>query len=75
MLMSNLPSLCRTAAVGALILSRVAEGLPHGLFDRANDHASHNSHWVDIWTSMPQLTEPANLPDPPFVSTRRLMIS
>ncbi|KAJ9269749.1 hypothetical protein DTO212C5_4125 [Paecilomyces variotii] len=69
MLMSNLPSLCRTAAVGALILSRVAEGFPHGLFDRANDHASHNSHWVDIWTSMPQLTEPANLPDPPFNGT------
>ncbi|KAI9925449.1 hypothetical protein AWENTII_012907 [Aspergillus wentii] len=25
-----------------------------------------NTHWVDIWTSMPQLTEPDNLPPPPF---------
>lgn len=24
-------------------------------------------HWVDTWTAMPQLTEPANLPPPPFV--------
>ena len=23
-------------------------------------------HWVAAWTSMPQLTEPANLPNPPF---------
>jgi len=23
--------------------------------------------WVDIWTSMPQLTESYNLPPPPFV--------
>ncbi|RDK39893.1 SGNH hydrolase [Aspergillus phoenicis ATCC 13157] len=27
------------------------------------------SHWVDIWTAMPQLTEPANLPPAPFNST------
>ena len=27
-----------------------------------------NGHWVDTWTSMPQLTEFANLPPPPFVS-------
>ncbi|KAF7186639.1 hypothetical protein HII31_12048 [Pseudocercospora fuligena] len=25
-----------------------------------------NGRWVDTWTSMPQLTEPANLPPPPF---------
>lgn len=27
-----------------------------------------NGHWVDTWVSMPQLTEPANLPPAPFVS-------
>jgi hypothetical protein len=27
-----------------------------------------NGHWVDAWASMPQLTEPANLPPAPFVS-------
>ncbi|KAI0340064.1 SGNH hydrolase [Trametopsis cervina] len=26
-------------------------------------------HWVDTWTSMPQLTEAANLPPPPFNGT------
>ncbi|KAI0263062.1 SGNH hydrolase [Gloeopeniophorella convolvens] len=26
-------------------------------------------HWVDTWTSMPQLTESANLPPPPFNQT------
>lgn len=25
-----------------------------------------NGHWVDAWASMPQLTEPANLPPAPF---------
>lgn len=25
-------------------------------------------HWVDTWAAMPQLTEYANLPTPPFVS-------
>ncbi|KAK3114712.1 hypothetical protein LTR53_006723 [Teratosphaeriaceae sp. CCFEE 6253] len=28
-----------------------------------------NGHWVDTWTSMPQLTEFANLPPAPFNST------
>ena len=32
--------------------------------------ASHPAgHWVAAWTSMPQLTEPANLPNPPFNTT------
>lgn len=28
-----------------------------------------NGHWVDTWTTMPQLTEFANLPPPPFNGT------
>lgn len=28
-----------------------------------------NGHWVDTWTAMPQLTEFANLPQPPFNQT------
>lgn len=27
------------------------------------------SHWVNTWTAAPQLTEPANLPPPPFTSS------
>ena len=35
-------------------------------------HQGHHAdgadgHWVDTWVSMPQLTEPANLPPAPFV--------
>lgn len=26
------------------------------------------NHWVDLWGTMPQLVEPANLPPAPFVS-------
>lgn len=29
---------------------------------------TEKSHWVDIWGTMPQLVEPANLPNAPFVS-------
>jgi len=28
-----------------------------------------DGHWIDAWASMPQLTEPANLPPHPFVRT------
>ncbi|KJA26591.1 hypothetical protein HYPSUDRAFT_36307 [Hypholoma sublateritium FD-334 SS-4] len=28
-----------------------------------------STHWVDTWTTMPQLTEAANLPNPPFNQT------
>ncbi|KAI0029128.1 SGNH hydrolase [Vararia minispora EC-137] len=28
-----------------------------------------DGHWVDIWTTMPQLTESTNLPNPPFNGT------
>ncbi|KAF9481099.1 SGNH hydrolase [Pholiota conissans] len=35
----------------------------------AAQHGPTTGHWVDTWTSMPQLTEPANLPNPPFNQT------
>jgi hypothetical protein len=28
------------------------------------------NHWIDAWTSMPQLTETSNLPPAPFVSVQ-----
>ncbi|KIJ29760.1 hypothetical protein M422DRAFT_234003 [Sphaerobolus stellatus SS14] len=31
--------------------------------------AAPAGHWVDTWGTMPQLTEPANLPPPPFNQT------
>ena len=32
-----------------------------------------NSHWVDTWVSMPQLTEPGNMPPPPFTQNDRVL--
>lgn len=28
----------------------------------------NDGHWIDVWATMPQLTEPGNLPNAPFVS-------
>ncbi|KAJ5791130.1 uncharacterized protein N7518_008141, partial [Penicillium psychrosexuale] len=37
------------------------------LLARGNhDSTAENFHWVNIWTAMPQLVEPANLPPVPF---------
>ncbi len=35
--------------------------------------ASIPEHWVDTWVSMPQLTEPANLPPAPFTQPGRVL--
>jgi hypothetical protein len=32
----------------------------------------HDGQWVDTWATMPQLTESANLPPAPFVSSLSL---
>jgi len=34
----------------------------------AGRRSQNDNHWVDTWVTMPQLVEPANLPNPPFVS-------
>ncbi|KAJ8113780.1 hypothetical protein OPT61_g4173 [Boeremia exigua] len=34
-----------------------------------------NGHWVDAWASMPQLTEPANLPPAPFNQTGAVFVN
>lgn len=34
-----------------------------------------NGHWIDTWTSMPQLTEPANLPPVPFNQTGAVFVN
>ncbi|KAG4434819.1 hypothetical protein IFR05_009690 [Cadophora sp. M221] len=39
-------------------------------------HKRHDSkHWVDTWVSMPQLTEPANLPPAPFNQTGAVFVN
>jgi len=32
--------------------------------------AADDYHWVDTWTSMPQLVESSNMPPSPYVSTQ-----
>lgn len=53
----------KTAVVAALILSAAAEESTAQTYRHDN-----NKKWVSIWGSMPQLTEPHNLPPEPFVS-------
>ncbi|TDE19028.1 SGNH/GDSL hydrolase family protein [Actinomadura sp. 6K520] len=56
--------------VAALVLASFslsapgAEGTPRAAEGRAAPKI--HGHWVDTWVSMPQLTEPHNMPPPPF---------
>jgi len=43
----------------------LASPVPH---DYPANSLGLKNHWVDTWTAMPQLTEYANVPPPPFVS-------
>ncbi|MFE2968492.1 SGNH/GDSL hydrolase family protein [Streptomyces sp. NPDC059340] len=36
-------------------------------------HQPSNGHWVNTWVSMPQLTEPANMPPAPFTQDSRVL--
>jgi lysophospholipase L1-like esterase len=50
----------------ALVSSQAIGGVsPAG----SPDPAHLDEHWVDTWVSMPQLTEPGNMPPPPFTGT------
>lgn len=44
-------------------------GPPAAPHPAATTAATANGHWVDTWTSMPQLTEPGNMPPAPFTGT------
>lgn len=51
---------------------RSAFALPWATYIHNDGYPTPNppdGHWVDTWTSMPQLTEPANLPPQPFNQT------
>lgn len=40
-----------------------------GPADPGSDQRGAGQRWVDTWVSMPQLTEPGNMPPPPFTGT------
>ncbi|KAH9480018.1 hypothetical protein JR316_0006615 [Psilocybe cubensis] len=63
-------------AISTLLLLLAAFSVVHAQTAQVNGPAKKPpapvpppGHWVDTWTSMPQLTEPANLPPPPFNKT------
>ncbi|KAK1769970.1 SGNH hydrolase-type esterase domain-containing protein [Phialemonium atrogriseum] len=49
--------------------SGLKTGLATLLLATTSVAAKCNDHWVAIWGTMPQLVEPANLPNPPFNGT------
>ncbi|KAF1970825.1 SGNH hydrolase [Bimuria novae-zelandiae CBS 107.79] len=59
-------------SVGALLSAVSAEG---DIAKRAIQPNPPNGHWIDTWASMPQLTEPANLPPAPFNQTGAVFVN
>ncbi len=54
--------------IASLFATNVSARTFHARSTQTKD--SHpEGHWVAAWASMPQLTEPANLPNPPFNTT------
>ena len=58
-------------AVSRLRLALSYEAAPNPRVDRTiimHLTSDNGAHWVAVWASMPQLTEPDNHPPSPFVS-------
>ena len=52
-------------------VEKLSRGLGVDAHRRPGRHVE--TEWVTLWGSMPQLTEPANLPPEPYVSLSRHM--
>ncbi|MFF4015997.1 SGNH/GDSL hydrolase family protein [Streptomyces sp. NPDC001843] len=55
-----------SSALTALVRSRPTA-------PQATAHQPSGPHWVNTWTAMPQLTEPANLPPAPFTGEKSVL--
>ena len=60
-------SLALLALSALLLLISPSSALP-----RPQTSEEDGTHWVDLWASMPQLTEPNNLPPAPYASNNAL---
>ncbi|MFF0461468.1 SGNH/GDSL hydrolase family protein [Streptomyces mexicanus] len=60
-------------AVTASALTALVRG-PQRAPAAAPPTASAAPHWVNTWTAMPQLTEPANLPPAPFTGDHAVLV-
>ncbi|WP_248964233.1 SGNH/GDSL hydrolase family protein [Sphaerisporangium perillae] len=70
--MDRMPSIVRLAVTGAIAVAVVAASPALGAMGAQGSPAGAkvapqmNGHWVGTWVSMPQLTEPNNMPPAPF---------
>jgi lysophospholipase L1-like esterase len=72
--MGSSSSMTRLAVAAALTVAVAAVPVLRGFGTPAAPAPTFGaSHWVDTWVSMPQLTEPANLPPPPFTQTNEVL--
>ncbi|OJD20033.1 hypothetical protein AJ78_00049 [Emergomyces pasteurianus Ep9510] len=73
--MYRLSALLRATIITILVAVGAINGSPvSGLTKKAEPVILHG-HWVATWASMPQLTEPANLPPRPFNETGRVFFN
>ncbi|KAI9066517.1 extracellular GDSL-like lipase/acylhydrolase [Trametes sanguinea] len=62
------------ARLSFVVLGAASVAIAHVVGEkRASESLLHTpGHWIAAWTAMPQLTESANLPNPPFNTTGRV---
>jgi lysophospholipase L1-like esterase len=72
--MKRLSLIVGPAVVVILMATAVATAGAGGLRTAASGptRTDQDRHWVDSWASMPQLTEPGNLPPAPFTEAARV---
>lgn len=58
----------------ALAVTASALTAPAGRAAPATAAAGPGRHWVNTWTGMPQLTEPANLPPAPYTGEKAVLV-
>ncbi|MEW2399696.1 SGNH/GDSL hydrolase family protein [Streptomyces sp. NPDC046862] len=67
-------------AVCVLALALVATSSAFGAIGHSGEPAADRQsvaaprHWVNTWTAMPQLTEPGNMPPPPFTGSDAALV-
>jgi lysophospholipase L1-like esterase len=59
-------ALAAAAVVGSVSAGVQAAGRPAAAAGHVT--AGMNGHWIDTWVAGPQLTEPSNMPPPPFTN-------
>lgn len=62
------------SALTALVTGPAPAGAGAGAGTAAGAGAGAGRHWVNTWTGMPQLTEPANLPPAPYTGDKSVLV-